>query len=116
MLFRSPPGATPPVGSEPAKHLDASLNQQAHGRQDLIDSEEGHEVDDTDYKQRVARQAAKLAPQMMQANPGAHFQHYEEVEKEEEVVAEAKDMDDADDKMAKKKAKKMKKMMKKSLD
>ena len=111
----TPPGATPPVGSEPAKHLDASLNQQAHGRQDLIDSEEGHEVDDTDYKQRVARQAAKLAPQMMQANPGATFQHYEEVEKEEEVVAEEKDMDDADDKMAKKKAKKMKKMMKEGI-
>ena len=29
----TPPGATPPVGAEAAKHLDADKNQQAKGRQ-----------------------------------------------------------------------------------
>lgn len=107
----TPPGATPPVGSEPMPKLDASLNQQAHGRQDLIDSEEGHEVDDTAYQDRIARKAAKLVPQKMAANAGATFQHYEEAEKDGEVVAEEK----ADDKDDKKKAKKMKKMMKEGI-
>jgi hypothetical protein len=106
----TPPGATPPVGNEPMPKLDASLNQQAHGRQDLIDSEEGHEVGDTAYQDRIARKAAKLAPQKMQANAGAHFQHYEEAELDGEVVAEEKD--DKDDK---KKSKKMKKMMKEGI-
>jgi hypothetical protein len=115
----TPPGATPPVGNEPMPKLDASLNQQAHGRQDLIDSEEGHEVGDTAYQDRIARKAAKLAPQKMVANKGANFQAYEEEEKEGEVVAEGmyegKDEDDADDKKEKKKAKKMKKMMKEGI-
>ena len=106
----TPPGATPPVGSEPAHKLDASLDQQAHGRQDLINSEEGHEVGDTSYQDRIARKAAKLAPQKMVANKGATFQQYEEEEKEGDVVAEEKmDKDD------KKKAKKMKKMMKEGI-
>lgn len=106
----TPPGATPPVGSEPAKHLDASLNQQAHGRQDLISNEEGDEKDAQSTDSIVARAAAKLAPQKMQANPGATFQHYEETEKDGVVVAEEKK--DKDDK---KKAKKMKKMMKEGI-
>ena len=91
----TPPGATPPVGSEPMKHLDADKNKQALGRKDLIDGgeddqEEAQSVDDV-----VARANAKLAPQAMKANPGATFQQYEEVDK--------------------KKAKKMKKMMREGI-
>ena len=111
----TPPGATPPVGSEPMHKLDGDKDQQAKGRKDLVSGEEADEKDAQDVPSVVARAAAKLAPQMMQANKGATFQHYEEVELEDEVVAEEKDMDDADDKMAKKKAKKMKKMMKEGI-
>jgi hypothetical protein len=85
----TPPGATPPVGNEPMPKLDASLNQQAHGRQDLIDSEEGHEVGDTEYQNRIARKPAKLVPQKMQANKGATFQQYEETDlDDEDLVSE----------------------------
>ena len=111
----TPPGATPPVGSEPMHKLDGDKDQQAKGRKDLVSGEEADEKDAQDHSAVAARAAAKLAPQMMQANKGATFQHYEEVELEDEVVAEEKDMDDADDKMAKKKAKKMKKMMKEGI-
>jgi hypothetical protein len=86
----TPPGATPPVGSEAMPRLDASLNQQAHGRQDLINSEEGDEADDTSIEDRVARKPGKLAKQTMQANAGATFQQYEESEQDGEVVAEVR--------------------------
>jgi hypothetical protein len=117
----TPPGATPPVGSEPAHKLDASLDQQSKGRQDLINSEEGDEVEAQGNDSIVARVAAKLAPQKMTANKGATFQAYEEEEREGDVVAEGmyegkdEDEDDADDKEEKKKAKKMKKMMKEGI-
>lgn len=86
----TPPGATPPVGSEGMPKLDASLNQQARGRQDLINSEEGDEADDTSIEDRVARKPGKLAKQTMQANAGATFQQYEESEQDGEVVAEVR--------------------------
>ena len=35
------PGATPPVGSEPAHHLDADKNQQSKGRADLVSASNG---------------------------------------------------------------------------
>ena len=85
----TPPGATPPVGSEAMPRLDASLNQQAHGRQDLIDSEEGDEADDTSIEDIVARKPGKLAKQTMQANKGATFQQYEETDlDDEDLVSE----------------------------
>lgn len=111
----TPPGATPPVGSEPAKHLDADKNKQSLGRHDLISSEEGDQKTAQGVSDIVARVAAKLAPQKMTANPGATFQGYaEEEEKEGDLVAEEKD-EDEDDKDDKKKAKKMKKMMKEGI-
>ena len=89
----TPPGATPPVGSEPAKHLNPEFNQQSHGRKDLEDAEEGSEKDPTSYENIRDRVKAKLAQQMFHANPGATFQSYgEETEtEEEEVVAEEKE-------------------------
>ena len=87
----TPPGATPPVGSEPMKHLDADKNQQAHGRKDLENSEEGDEHDETSYEDIRDRKSAKLAKQTMQSNPGATFQQYEETESDEESLAEWKE-------------------------
>lgn len=78
----TPPGATPPVGAEGAKHLDADKNKQSLGRQDLISSEEGDQKDGQDNASIANRVAAKLAPQKMQANPGATFQQYEEFVRE----------------------------------
>lgn len=74
----TPPGATPPVGSEPMKHLDADKDGQAKGRHDLLNSEEGHEIDDEDYQDRRDRKPSPLVKQTMQANPGATFQSYHE--------------------------------------
>ena len=74
----TPPGATPPVGNEPEKHLDAKFNQQAHGRKDLENDEEKAEVDPTSYENIRDRVKAKLAKQTFHPNPGAHFQAYGE--------------------------------------
>ena len=104
----TPPGATPPVGSEPMKRLDKQFNNQAQGRQDLIDNEESDEceIGDTDYKSRAARNPSALAKQSFQANPGANFQSYGE-----EVVAEENHEEDHEDEAADKKL--IKKMMRK---
>ena len=87
----TPPGATPPVGSEPMKHLDADKNMQSHGRKDLVSSEEGDEHDETSYDAIRDRKPAALAKQTMQANKGATFQQYEETESDEEALAEWKE-------------------------
>jgi len=92
----TPPGATPPVGSEPMKRLSGDLNQQAKGRSDLVAGEESDQkdIDDADYKKRGARMPSSLAQQKFAKNPGATFQSYgEEVEEDEddenEIIAEA---------------------------
>jgi hypothetical protein len=92
----TPPGATPPVGSEPMKRLSGDLNQQAKGRSDLVAGEESDQkdIDDADYKKRAARMPSSLAQQKFAKNPGATFQSYgEEVEEDEddenEIIAEA---------------------------
>jgi len=92
----TPPGATPPVGSEPMKRLSGDLNQQAKGRSDLVAGEESDQkdIDDEDYKKRAARMPSSLAQQKFAKNAGATFQSYgEEVEEDEddenEIIAEA---------------------------
>jgi hypothetical protein len=87
----TPPGATPPVGSEPAKKLKGQPAESGS-----VEQPEG-----------------KPMKQTMAKNPGATFQSYgEEAEVEgEEIVAEEKHEDEAEDKalikkmMAKEKAK-----------
>ena len=111
----TPPGATPPVGAEGAKHLDAKFDMQSHGRADLVKSEQGDEHEESSYENIRDRVKAKLAKQMFQSNPGATFQSYaEETSTEEEVVSEEKEEkedekheDEAQDKAL------IKKMMKK---
>ena len=76
----TPPGATPPVGSEKdgvGATKPEGQPQQTQGRSELTHTAM-QDVGDDDYKQRAARVASKLAPQMMQANPGATFQSYGE--------------------------------------
>jgi len=74
----TPPGATPPVGSEKDGVGATTLKgqpQQTMGRSDIA-----HPVQSsaTDYSAIRDRIMGKLAPQMMQANPGATFQSYGE--------------------------------------
>lgn len=103
----TPPGAKPPVGAQPEMKLKPEFDQQSHGRKDLENSEEGHEVDDEDYQQRRDRIKSKLAKQTMSKNPGATFQSYDGTN--EEVIYEEEEghEDEAEDK------KLIKKMMKK---
>ena len=91
----TPPGATPPVGSEPMKKLKGQPAQS-----DGVSTEQPE---------------GKSGKQMMAKNPGATFQQYEETESDEEVVSEEKHEDAAQDKaMIKKMLKKEK--MKEDLD
>ena len=111
----TPPGATPPTGSEPMKTLgkDRSYvkNPQEHeGRKDLAGTEEDGETSYDNIRDRVK---AKLAQQTFHSNPGATFQSYgeeTESEEEEEVIAEEEKHDDEaeDKKLIKKKIKKEK--------
>ena len=81
----TPPGAKPPVGSEPMHKLSGQPGESQGSEHKAV------QADATDYNAIRDRIKAKLAPQMMKANPGATFQSYaEEEEKEEEVVAEEK--------------------------
>ena len=95
----TPPGATPPVGSEP-------MHKLAHQPGEDSAADQGDPE-------------GKPGKQMMQKNKnGVGIQSYggqksEETELEGEIVAEEKDEDD--DKEDKKKAKKMKKMMKEGI-
>lgn len=70
----TPPGATPPVGSEPAKKLSGQP-QETQGRSDLNNIAQ---QDANQYDSIRDRVASKLAPQTMQSNPGATFQSYHE--------------------------------------
>ena len=105
----TPPGATPPVGSQPGGKLSGPADSEGAEHKAV-------QAAATDYSAIRDRIKAKLAPQMMQANPGATFQSYaEETEEEEEVVAEESHEDAAEDKaMIKKMMKKQK--MKEQMD
>ena len=73
----TPPGATPPQGSEKdgVGITKAHGPQDTEGRKDVMNSVEH---DATDYESIRDRKPGKLAPQMMQANAGATFQSYHE--------------------------------------
>jgi len=118
----TPPGATPPVGSEPMKKLAPQPGQKSAGdAQGSPADMGGHQGDETSYDDIRDRKPGKLAPQKMVANKGGvGVQSYgEETEEEDgEVVAEEKGEgheDAAEDKaMVKKMLKKEK--MKEDLD
>jgi len=107
----TPPGATPPVGSQPGSKLSGPADSQGAEHKAV-------QAAATDYSAIRDRIKAKLAPQMMQANPGATFQSYAEgteEDEEKEVVAEESHEDAGEDKaMIKKMMKKQK--MKEQMD
>jgi hypothetical protein len=109
----TPPGATPPVGSEKdgVGISKATGPQDSMGRSDIANPTKS---DATPYEQIRDRIAGKLAPQMMQKNPGATFQSYgEETEADDTVISE-----EEEEKMMKKKMMhdKMKEKMKEDID
>jgi len=72
----TPPGATPPVGSEKDGAGYATYKgqpQQTMGRSDVMHPATSNA---TDYEAIRDRIAGKLAPQTMPKNPGATFQNY----------------------------------------
>jgi hypothetical protein len=73
----TPPGATPPVGSEKNGVGITKLTgpQDSMGRTDVMHPTQ---TPATDYSAIRDRIAGKLAPQTMQMNPGATFQSYGE--------------------------------------
>jgi hypothetical protein len=75
----TPPGATPPVGQQPKMTLDKQPGQENAGDSDFPGMDMGsNQGTETSYDNIRDRIAGKLAPQMMQANPGATFQQYGE--------------------------------------
>jgi hypothetical protein len=74
----TPPGATPPVGSEKdgvGYESPKGQPQETQGRSDLRNTTQ---QDANHYDQIRDRVASKLAPQTFQQNPGATFQSYHE--------------------------------------
>ena len=73
----TPPGATPPVGSEQdGVGITKATGPQDHmGRADLINTAQSPATDYSAIRDRIA---GKLAPQTFAANPGATFQSYAE--------------------------------------
>jgi len=123
----TPPGAKPPVGSQPMQKLAKQPQESPNGDSEGASADMGsHQDDETSYDQIRDRKPGKLPPQMMKANKGSvGIQQYssssnynEEAEEEGEVVAEEKGEgheDAAEDKaMVKKMLKKEK--MKEDLD
>lgn len=83
----TPPGATPPVGSEKdgvGITKPQGQPQETMGRADLANTDQ---EDADDFQTYANRTGSKLAPQMMQANPGATFQQYEGVDMSADVAA-----------------------------
>ena len=70
----TPPGATPPVGSEKMPKLKGQP-QQTMGRTDVMAPTQSTANQYDDIRDRIAGKPPK---QTMQANPGAHFQSYSE--------------------------------------
>ena len=118
----TPPGATPPVGSEKdgvGATMPKGQPQETMGRSDL---RFGDQKDATSYDAIRDRIAGVRPKQTMSMNPGATFQSYgEETEDEDgELVAEEEGHEDAaqDKKMIKKELakEKMKEKMKEDMD
>lgn len=81
----TPPGATPPTGSEPMKKL-APQPGQSQGRSDLGGDKDAVVQNDPAY---VDRKASATPAQKMAKNPGSTFQSYgEESEVDDENVIE----------------------------
>jgi len=96
----TPPGATPPVGSEKdgVGITKSTGPQETMGRKDLMHTQQ---MPATDYEAIRDRIMGKMPTQTMQANPGATFQSYgEESEYDDETLTE-------DEKMMMKKKKMM---------
>jgi len=74
----TPPGATPPVGAQGDGVGASTLQGQPQSTMGRTDIMEPVKSDATDYAAIRDRIMGKLAPQMMQANPGATFQSYGE--------------------------------------
>jgi len=112
----TPPGATPPVGSEPMKHLDADKDQQSHGRKDLETSEEGNEHDETSYENIRDRKKASMPAQTFHANPGATAPYVpEETESDDEIIAEEEEEHERKESAKKERAEHMKHKMKEKM-
>ena len=111
----TPPGATPPVGSEKDGVGATKISGPADsmGRSDLNSPAKS---DATDYESIRDRIAGKLAPQMMQANAGSvGVQSYgEETEAEEDAIISEEEEEKMDKKQAMKDKMKMK--MKEDID
>ena len=89
----TPPGAKPPVGSEPMKKITGQP-QQGMGRKDLAGSPEGSETSDD---AKVNRQKGPMPKQTFKANPGAKTCAMEDELEEatmEEVESDLKKLSD----------------------
>jgi len=114
----TPPGATPPVGSEPKKVLAHQPGQDKAGDSGA-DGPGGVQGSEDSYETIRDRKSGTKPKQTMQANKGANFQSYgEESELEGDIVAEEKDEGHEDEKEDKALIKKMlkKEKMKEDLD
>jgi len=83
----TPPGATPPVGSEKdgvGISKPQGQPQETMGRHDLTHTAQAQA---TDYEAIRDRIAGKMAAQTMQANPGATFQQYESTDMSADIDA-----------------------------
>ena len=120
-----PPGATPPVGTEPMPKLKHQPAQDAAGDAEAPASDMGsHQGTENSYDSIRDRIKAKLAKQTMQSNSGAPQMHVpEEYESDDEMFEEEKEEkgheDAAQDKAmikAAMKKEKMKEKMKEDMD
>lgn len=114
----TPPGATPPVGSEPKKVLAHQPGQDNAGDAGA-NGPGGVQGSEDSYETIRDRKSGTKPKQTMQANKGANFQSYgEESELEGDIVAEEKDEGHEDEKEDKALIKKMlkKEKMKEDLD
>ena len=106
----TPPGATPPQGSEPMHKLAHQPGQDSAG--DIGGTDSGDQDKETSYENIRDRKPGTKPKQTMQANKGATFQSYgEEAEIEGDLVEEEKEEgheDEAQDKAL------IKKMLKKA--
>jgi len=86
----TPPGAKPPVGSEPMKKLAHQPGQDPAGDSEGSPADMGgHQDTESQYDAIRDRKPVKLATQMMQKNPGATFDSYgEEFDQEDEDLIE----------------------------
>ncbi len=93
MKKATPPGATPPVGSEPLKTLSGEP-QQTQGRKDLAGTPEGGETSD---EAKVNRKKGPVAKNTSPVNSGAKAPMVPEGEDEEDWEPEDEENEDWDE-------------------